>query len=254
MSDAPFPAGMVQEIDRFMREDKSPRGLDLYPDLFTSPLFFPLQRQAEMAAMTRLVRDHFDKHGPNTFMEIGTDKGGSLYHWCKAFPTLRQVLAFEIRGTPYSGVFQDTFKEIKFWWGCASHSIAEVAGQGGVIQFLNFKPSIDVLFIDGDKGRMEEDFDTFRPLMSEGGVVMMHDVTDDGPKQAFERVTSRGYKTHLIHDVTDYKMSAERQKSGWPALNPHDGWLRHWRGRSCGVGVIFIPESESDSPDKTCSS
>jgi cephalosporin hydroxylase len=63
-------------------KDRMP-GLDLYTEIFDHPWLFPLQRKAEMAAMMKLARSI----EPKTVMEIGSDKGGSFYHWVKGQET-----------------------------------------------------------------------------------------------------------------------------------------------------------------------
>lgn len=54
--DDKFPDGMLESIANVIATDHSPTGLDLYDAVFDSPLMFPLQRRAEMAAMMRLAR------------------------------------------------------------------------------------------------------------------------------------------------------------------------------------------------------
>src|SRR5688572_14395248 len=122
--DAPFPAEMMASIERFFKEVHPTLswGQDVYPEVFETELFFPLQRQRELARMMQVARtvgghtcptcggdgqETFIKlpedprpkgttqrcsqckgfgkvgGGPTTVMEIGADKGGGLYHWCR---------------------------------------------------------------------------------------------------------------------------------------------------------------------------
>jgi predicted O-methyltransferase YrrM len=99
-----------------------------------------------------------------------------------------------------------------------------------------------VLFIDGDKNGMLLDFDMYRPLMNDNSVVFLHDIRDGGPKKAFDAIRDRGYKTQTIINISDVYDAIEREGRGEPAATPYEGWLRHWRGRSCGVGVVFVGE------------
>ena len=90
--DANFPAGMLDHIERFFSVDGDrPAGLDVYPDVFKTPCFFPLQRMRETEKMIAVARSA----EPQVIYEIGTDKGGGLYHWCKCFPLVRRVIACE---------------------------------------------------------------------------------------------------------------------------------------------------------------
>lgn len=239
--DAPFPTGMMTDIESFFK-DIHPHlipGLDVYPDVFQRPLFFPLQRQNEMWKMMRIAREIL----PTTVFEIGTDKGGSLYHWCMSLPTVRNVIACEIRGTPYEGEFRKAFPHIDFLFlPDSSYSDKSIIL---VKEFLyRHKTDISCLFIDGDKSHFVKDFLTYLPTMYDNGIVFMHDIQDanSGTRAAFEKVISKGYKHKRIIDTDEVTLSLDREKNGFPCANPHEGWLRYWRGRSCGVGVVYIGE------------
>lgn len=236
--DAPFPEGMLEEIRTFLTtvHPSLPAGLDLYPEMFRTSLFFPLQRQEELAEMMRLAR----QLKPKVVMEIGADKGGGLYHWCKCLPTVTDVIACEIRGTPYRDDFTEAFPHIWFWW--APHSSQNPKTLNLVRRVDSSSGPIDVLFIDGDKASMLQDFDTYLPFMASNGLVFMHDVTDShGPKEAFEAVKARGYRTNLIHSIQDYtNLVRDTRYEGKRQRTPHQNWLLHWQGRSCGVGVIHL--------------
>lgn len=254
--DAPFPVGMMADIEKFFREVHPTLvpGRGVYDEVFATQHFFPLQRKREMARMLEIARrvstvecqmcdggkiKFFDPcgckntgrvGGPRTIMEIGADKGGGLYHWCQ-LPSIRNVIACEIRGTPYLSLFGEAFTRIKFQQLCDSHN------NPAIYHFLNRNGSrrpIDVLFIDGDKAKMLQDFEEYAPLVSKGGVVFMHDVRDNGgPREAFAEVKRRGYRTEHIVDESEY---AELRD----AKTPWEGWLLHWAGRSCTVGVVYL--------------
>lgn len=234
-----FPPGMMDEIRAFLREDyQRPVGLDVYDDVFRTNTMFPLQRKKELARMIRTAREI----GPRTVMEIGCDKGGGLYHWCKCFLSVQNVIGFEIRGTPYSEEFEKAFPHVRFQWGTDSQDVVQMR-RLAQRSYGDLLP-IDVLFIDGDKLKFKEDFDLYLPLMSPKGVVFMHDVADAEPSQAYEEVIARGYPYEVIHDVSE---SLEEMKKRTPPSCPHEAWLRHWRGRSCGVGVIRLDRKEKAS-------
>lgn len=226
--DAPFPEGMVQEIEAFLAADRAPVGEDVYPAVFRTNFFFPLQRQKELAQMMRWAR----MKRPQVVMEIGADKGGSLYHWVKCLPTVRIAVACEIRGTPYAAAFERAFPHVKFLWVEGSSYAPE--NRAAVADALAAaSATIDCLFIDGDKLAFERDFDAYKQLMHPCGIAFMHDIQDRDPKEAFERVTARGYHSKTCVDVSDYDPLTA------PSC-PHDQWLHHWKGRSCGVGAVYL--------------
>jgi predicted O-methyltransferase YrrM len=233
--DAPFPEGMLEDIQRFfVTEATRAPGLDLYLDVFKTDLFFPLQRQAELAEMMRTAR----LIEPRVVYEIGCDKGSGLYHWCKCLPTVRRVVACEIRGTPYCHEFEKAFPNIDFLW------LEESSFGGSAMRKVSrwlAGDKIDCLFIDGHKRHFETDFNCYRRMMNPAGVVFMHDITDEMPGAAYQNVIRRGeFRTKEIIDRSDTFQAIEREGQGIPIANVHERWLRTWRGRSCGVGVIHL--------------
>lgn len=221
--DEPFPSGMVEEIRRVLAL-KLPPGRLVYDEVINSPLMFPLQRRSEMLAMLSMV----SCREPKTVFEIGADKGGSLYHWCQ-IPSVKNVAACEIRGTPYAGAFEEAFPDKNFFW-------MPFGSEKGFDGLAKTGWKIDVLFIDGDKGRFYEDFELYLPLMSETGVVLFHDVQDTGgPRDAWIKAR-KGRLDHEYLYRHDYRKIVEPKTA-------HDQWLLHWAGRSCGVGVVFMERS-----------
>jgi predicted O-methyltransferase YrrM len=232
--DADFPKGMVEEIDTILAGLPSlSRGVDTYDEVYNSNFFYPLQRRVEAARMLNLARSV----SPKVVCEIGADKGGGLFHWCMCLPSVKTVIAIEIRGTPYRRAFEKAFPDLEFFWGEKDSRDPLLLQQ--ISQFLSGRP-IDVLFIDGEKAMFEEDFDAYAKHMVKGGIVFVHDVCDSAPGAAFERLKDRGYETSLIVDRTEVEHSLRKEAIGIPPSSPHDGWLRYWKGRSCGVGVVYL--------------
>lgn len=233
--DAPFPEHMMPAWEKFFHEvhpNLTP-GQDSYPEVFASNGLFPLQRRKELEAMMQLARGS----NPRTVMEIGSDKGGGLYHWCMSLPSVENVVACEIRGTPYRYLFSEAF-DIDFCWpNGGSLDVID-----GVEHWLNKDGlRIDVLFIDGDKNGMLRDFDAYLPIMRRpGGLVFIHDYRDPGPDRTWLRLRQRGYRTAVILDESEGLEAAVRVRRGNEPMNEHDAWLAHWEGRSCGVGVVYL--------------
>jgi hypothetical protein len=230
--DDDFPQGMVEAWQRLLEGDCT---LD---DVFRSSLCFPLQRRREMDRMISIA----SSRQPTTVMEIGADKGGGLFAWCK-IPTVRRVIACEIRGLPYANLFERAFPHISFLWlpfssyGSATLSLVGTwltnnvpRGTGG----------IDTLFIDGDKSYFDVDFWLYRGLLTQDAVVFMHDITDPSPGAAYRRVLeATGSRHEEIHDQSESFEQAALQEAGRPATCAYENWLRHWGGKSCAVGVIY---------------
>lgn len=249
--DAPFPPEFLPSVESFLAEDYlRPPGLDSYQACFDSAWFFPLQRRRELERMIQIAR----QVEPRTVMEIGADKGSGIYHWCKCLEGwVGNVIACEIRGCPYEEVMKRAFPHIRFLFvpGSSRDKHMKAAVKKFVDDSWEPDPSfvggiragmIDVLFIDGDKSAFEQDFDAYLPLMNPKGVVFFHDIQDSpGPKDAYWRVVKKtGLRHEEIIDTSESVQALERAKNGIPPASPHEGWLRHWAGRSCGVGVIYL--------------
>jgi hypothetical protein len=231
--DAPFNPNMMLGIKRFFdNEDSREPGQDVYDDVFDVDMFLPLQRKRELARMMQIARSY----NPRVVYEIGTCDGGGLYHWCKSIVGVERVIAAEVRGTPYQKEFEFAFPNIDFLW-IGESSYAE-STLNRIREWLD-GDAIDAVFIDGDKSRFELDFDLILNSMNSPSVMFMHDITDPSPGEAFRNVISRGYRHESIIDKTDSIEAVEREKNGMPVKNGYEQWLRHWHGRSCGVGVIY---------------
>lgn len=231
--DAPFPEGLTKDIETFLTEvhPELKSNQDLYPEVFKTNLFYPLQRQEEMKQMMKLAKEV----SPEVVYEIGADKGGGLYHWCQ-LDSVRKVIACEIRGTPYRELFERAFPFIDFLWIEDSSYAPETVRE--VNEWLE-GDGIDCLFIDGDKGQFRKDFDLYLPMMNPDGIVFMHDVQDSPPRHAFESLKP-SYITETIILKEDYIRLAQQVAQGYRATTAHENWLLHWKGRSCGVGVIYL--------------
>lgn len=231
--DADFPPEMMDNIRTFFRNvhPHLPPGRWAYPEVFYSPSFYPLQRMNE----TRRMMEIAASIGPRVVMEIGADKGGGLYHWCQ-LPTVDYVIGCEVRGTPYAVEFERGFPDRRFLWLPQSSYATQTVDT--VRSWLDGM-AIDCLFIDGEKTQFMRDFDTYRPLMRPGGIVFLHDVTESPMREVFDTLAKR-HRSDLIVNIDEAKAAVERGNLNLPIDSPYEGWLRHWHGRSCGVGVIYL--------------
>jgi hypothetical protein len=237
MSD--WPVEYLPSVDKFLAEENGVRGeADHDERAFKSEWLFPLQRKGELAQMVRIARAMHSGAGPKTLLEIGADKGAGIYQWVKCLATLEVVIAIEPRGCPYGNALARAFPHVEFGlMDAGSH-------EPNVVEFIKENLNgrrIDVLFIDGDKLATERDFNLYLPLMSPGGIIFVHDIIDDPPALAWRTLRYRGKSFAVILNRDDYEASLDREKRGIFPSCPHEGWLRHWKGQSCGVGVIYLP-------------
>lgn len=228
--DAPLPDNLVTAWEQFFAANP----LDYSTAIFNDGTLFPLQRKNEMVEMLRVA----STINPKTIMEIGADKAGSLFHWMM-LPTVRNIIACEIRGTPYDALFRAKAPHLDFLCLPQSSYSPETVDQVRIWLDLRDKAAIDVLFIDGDKSMFETDFYTYLPLLSKKSIVFFHDIQDRAPGMAFERVSAH-YPSDRVVNTDESAIACEKERAGIPCSSAHESWLRHWRGRSCGVGVIYV--------------
>lgn len=237
MDDA-FPDDLLPCIEKFFETDhlRQP-GKDLYPAVFDADVFYPLQRPRELATMMKIARSI----NPKVVMEIGADKGGGLYHWCKCLPTVTDVFACEIRGLPYASAFEKAFQNIQFLWlPKSSYDPATVDCVSKWLREITVQSFIDVLFLDGDKSYYGRDFELYTTMMNPNGIVFWHDIQDcPNIRRDYDKACN-GRRHIEVIDTTEALESLIRKNAGIPSANQHEDWLRYWGGRSCGVGVIWL--------------
>lgn len=233
--DAPIPKEVSGEWERYFETDGQRQpGLDVYGDIFENGYLFPLQRQREMALMMQAAR----AIEPRVVLEIGSDKGGGFYHWIKGQPSVKRAFAIEVRGVPWGDNFRKAFPEIEFHFYAASSyaqaTVDEVRRDLGSDAF-------DCIFIDGDKARIGSDFDIYSGMVRRGGLIFIHDILDNHVEPSrFFRLAERTSRTQRLIDTSEGVEAHERQAKGDPVTSAYEGWLRHWAGTSCGVGVIQV--------------
>jgi predicted O-methyltransferase YrrM len=231
---APWPEHYMKGLEEFFAggEDRQSPAKSCYPRqaVFDS-VMFPLQRQREMEAMLHMA------HGAYvyTILEIGSDKGGSLYHWC-CLSTVRRVVAIEITGMPYRDYFEKAFPHIEFLW--IHGSSYDEAAVKAVADFLG-ESKFDCIFLDGDKCRFLDDFSFYSPMVRKGGLCFVHDIHDDGPRDAWAKMVP-GRITAEVIDTRDSAEAVIRERDGVECTGSYEGWLRHWQGKSCGVGIVYL--------------
>lgn len=244
--DDPLPVGLTEAWKDFFDSERhrlEESGRDSYPVVFAHNLLFPLQRMRETEMMMRLAR----AYQPTTVMEIGADKGGGIYHWCKCLPSVKNVIACEIRGTPYAKEFERAFPHIKFLWlpvssmdyADAIRPVQRFLSSDGATVGRGYAP-LDCLFIDGDKSHFQTDFHSYHHLMNrDKGIVFLHDVSDPAPGEAWEAILKAGFnRGWVIKDTSEVEPALAK----FLPSNAYEGWLRNWKGASCTVG--FVPLGE----------
>ncbi len=123
---------------------------------------------------------------PDVVLEIGTDRGGTLFLWTRAASPDALLITVDIRKmvgrlgrfSPFALVrksFERRRQRIELVDDVDSQSDATVER---IRRLLGARP-VDFLFLDGDHRyeAVKRDFDLYVPLVRPGGIVALHDIS-----------------------------------------------------------------------------
>lgn len=184
---------MLDTIGTYYRPQGAYRGFGPYRSLRAR------QTRTELRSMAEVVK----AHDPDTILEIGTSKGGSLYMWVRsAVPDFAISLDIDHHGR------KPLFKEYCNVTGtdlrCITGDSRADATFDAVADALD-GTSVDFLYIDGDHSysAVRQDFERYTSFLAVDGIVGMHDIGDEttGVPRFWDELTSRpNVQTDTIGD------------------------------------------------------
>ena len=125
----------------------------------------------------------FREHRPQSIVEIGVHLGGTLCQWIEHAQPSARILAIDVdlplwRKYLYASWARPRGVRLKCIEGDSRS--ANVIGQ-----VRDFSAPIDFLFIDGDHryDPCRVDYESYRPLMRPGGLVVFHDIVQHPPEE-----------------------------------------------------------------------
>jgi cephalosporin hydroxylase len=182
------------------------------------------QKVRELAQLIALLRSR----KLNAVVEIGTDRGGTLYAWCQLAEPEATIVSIDLPGGPFGRGVSDVA------------AFAKYAGPGQTLRFLSgdsHDPAmcdrlaetlvgrgIDFLMIDGDHTYegVKRDFELYSPFVRAGGLIGFHDVLPN-------ELDSRCGVDRFWREVRQGRQTAE-------FLDAYDDrGLGQWGG----IGVLF---------------
>ncbi len=140
----------------------------------------PRQNLHEIEALYRMICSL----APQTVLEIGTARGGTLYLWAQAATSSATILSIDLPGGEFGGSYPAC--RIPFYQAFArenqklhllradSHS-PDTAER---VRSLFGSQPVDFIFIDGDHTYegVKSDFLQYSPLVRSGGIIAFHDI------------------------------------------------------------------------------
>lgn len=155
-----------------------------------------------------------EKERPKNILEIGTQKGGTLYFWIN-IESASQIISIDLE--------KDNLKPVKE--GVEDKELILINGNSHkeevfekVQRKLNYK--LDFLFIDGDHSYegVKQDFETYSSLVTKNGLIAFHDIVPASKKRV------GGVPDFWGEIKEDYKSKE---------------FVKSWNQPGFGIGVIF---------------
>lgn len=137
----------------------------------------PNQYNIEFHDLLAMINDR----KPASILEIGVCEGGTLYQWMKAVARGGTVCGIDVPGGLWGKPGSDNQVEWRKWarsLGVKLEILLSNSHYPASIKWAIDRSPFDVLFIDGDhsyKGVLQ-DFKDYSPLVSSGGMVILHDI------------------------------------------------------------------------------
>jgi predicted O-methyltransferase YrrM len=139
-----------------------------------------VQKVSELSPLIRLLK----RRKLRTIVEIGTQKGGTLYAWCKIAEPDALIVSIDLPGGPFGGGY--SLKDMKrfrtykrknqkaYFFRKDSH---KKSTKDELIRKLKGR-KIDFLFIDGDHrySGVKRDWKLYAPLVKKNGLIAFHDI------------------------------------------------------------------------------
>lgn len=145
-----------------------------------------VQHRDEIIQLVKVVQEQ----NPETIVELGTDKGGTFFLWCRLLKQLKKIASIDLPDGRFGGGYDS--RRIKlyryFLFDNANVSTLflrndshEPETKAALVKWL--KPDkIDFLYIDGDHtySGVKQDFEMYSTLVRPGGIIAFHDIRTKG--------------------------------------------------------------------------
>ena len=196
----------------------SPDALLDYADNAFGQLIRPLQVRSEIRALLEVV----ERKKPKTVLEIGTANGGTLFLWSRVAAPDAHLVSVDLPNGIHGGGYADWRIPIYHRFAMPRQKIDLIRGNShspAIIEktkhLLNGH-SADFLFIDAGHrySDVKQDFENFSPLVSEGGIIALHDVAHH-PDESLCEIDRYWRELKDKHESAQF---IERSDQGWGGI------------------------------------
>jgi len=159
------------------------------------------------------VLDIIKKANAKNFVEIGTSKGGTFYAFSKVMGEGEKISVDMLNGNLGGLNDIETQQRNKALQGEIKNSVFITGNSHNYDIYTELKnilgnEEIDILFIDGDHSYngVKKDFEMYKPLVKEGGLIIFHDIIDTEYHRQFNCYVSKlwgeikGEKKEIVTD------------------------------------------------------
>ena len=158
--------------------------------------------------------DFLKKRELENVLEIGTNKGGTFYLWCKLATKNASIITLDLEYKLLNGRI-DNRKAVKLYSKFKKskqrvHFVLKDSHKEATLktieEILN-GDKLDFLFIDGDHSYegIKQDFEMYSVLVNEGGIIALHDIVPGniinvGPPQFWKEIKSKFKHIEIVKD------------------------------------------------------
>ena len=199
----------VQELNRVTESliDR-PKEMVAETEKYCDAFLHPFQVTDELVRLLEDVRTL----SPQTVLEIGTHRGGTLYFWARLARPDALLISIDLPGGKFGGGYSPFRAPIYRRFaqpGQELHLLRSDSHRESTLaetKRLLFRRPVDLLFIDGDHTfeGVRKDWEMYSPLVRPDGLVVFHDVAgnyaDTQVKAFWDTIKSNyRYREYLAH-------------------------------------------------------
>jgi predicted O-methyltransferase YrrM len=186
----------------------------------------PIRPQQVQSEITELAR-RIQAAAPRCSLEIGTNRGGTLFLLCTLSPPDSTIVSIDLPGGRFGGGYAAIKIPLFRRFAKRGQRLRLIradshlpATRQRILQILDGVP-LDFLFIDGDHTYegVRRDFDMYASLVRRGGLIVFHDIVEHPPQVGCE--------------VATFWQEIKERYKYWEIIeSPNQGWA--------GLGVLVV--------------
>jgi predicted O-methyltransferase YrrM len=179
----------------------------------------PQQVRGEIAGLVSMLSDR----SPRVVLELGTARGATLFLFTQVAAPDARLVTMDVGSAAWRALFYRSFARRGQRVDLVRADSHRPETLGRVKDLLGGR-RVDFLFVDGDHGYegVRQDFETYAPLVREGGLIALHDIVP-GPEE-------------MVGGVPKFWLELK-------ASRPTSEIVESWDQGGFGIGLVEAPEA-----------